>query len=175
MERDALSDRGEFSIRAAGDQVVRYRFDAKTYVERQQKMIDVPRLRPGDQVEVLSDLLGNSPVRYARTIHVIDLTPPPRTRPNPRSAITDAAPKGDLTFSGLVARVNDRTLVLRTRDAAEQTILIRRDTRFLSDGEPVAATGLKPNMRVFVRAGNDVDGHVEAYQVVWGKILLPNL
>ncbi len=137
-------------------------------------MIDVPRLRPGDQVEVLSDLLGNSPIRYARTIHVIDPTPP-RPRPKPRSEIADALPKGDLTFSGVVARITDRSLVLRTRDAAEQTILIRRDTRFLSDGEPVPSTGLKPNMRVFVRGGNDEDGRVEAYQVVWGKILLPNL
>lgn len=174
VDRGAMPDGGEFSVRAAGGQVVRYRFDAKTYVEREDTMIDVPRLRPGDDVEVLSDLLGNSPVRYARTIHVLDLTPPPRRAARPHFQINDAIPRGDLTFSGVVSRLSDGRLVLRTRNAGEQTILIRKDTRFLADGETVAASSLKVNMRVFVRAGKDEFGHAEAYQVVWGGILLPN-
>lgn len=178
VERDARKDKGEFSVRAAGDQVVRYWFDAKTYVERQEKMIDVPRLRTGEQVEVLSDLLSGSPVRYARTIHVIDPAPPRRAANRPRSGI-DAAqepvfPRGDMTFSGVVARLSDGRLVLRTRDAGERTILLRQDTRFLADGQIVAAADLKTNMRVFVRAGKDLDGHVEAYQVAWGEILIPH-
>jgi hypothetical protein len=178
LERDGTADGGEFTVRAAGNQVVRYRFDAKTYVECEEKMIDVPRLRPGDPVEVLSDLLGNSPVRYARTIHVIDPSPPLRSRPRSREGLDLAyrppVPRGDMTFSGVVSRLSDGRLVLRTRDAGEQTILIRQDTRFLADGETVTAADLKTNMRVFVRAGKDVFGHVEAYQVVWGGILQPH-
>jgi hypothetical protein len=172
VERDALAA-GEFSVRAAGNQVVRYRFDARTYVEREERLIDVPRLRSGEQVEVLSDLLGNSPVRYARTIHVIDPAPPPRSRPRPRPDFNDP-PRGDMTFSGVVSRLSDGRLVLRLHDAGEQTILIRQDTRFLADGETVAAAELKTNTRVFVRAGKDESGHVGAYQVVWGGILLPH-
>jgi len=132
-------------------------------------------------------------LRYARTIHVIDPAPPPRaaTRPGSRlelavspavgTALTPGLgrtheppiPRGDMTFSGVVSRMSDGRLVLRTRNAGEQTILLRQNTRFVADGETVAAAELKTNMRVFVRAGKDVFGHVEAYQVVWGGILLP--
>ena len=193
LERDAQTDGGEFSVRTAGNQVVRYRFDAKTYVEREERPVDVPRLRPGEKVEVVSDPLSGSLLRYARTIHVIDPVPPPRaaTRPGSRlelavgpavgTALTPGLgppheppiPRGDMTFSGVVSRMSDGRLVLRTRSAGEQTILLRQNTRFVADGETVAAAELKTNMRVFVRAGKDVFGHVEAYQVVWGGILLP--
>ena len=78
-----------------------------------------------------------------------------------------------MTFSGVVSRLSDGRLVLRTRSAGEQTILLRQNTRFVADGESVPAAELKTNMRVFVRAGKDVFGHVEAYQVVWGGILRP--
>ena len=37
----------------------------------------------------------------------------------------------------------------------------------------VDAATLKPNMRVFVRAGKDLYDQVEAYQVIWGTILDP--
>jgi hypothetical protein len=183
LERDAETDGGEFSVRAAGNQVVRYRFDAKTFVEREERLIDVPRLRPGEKVEVVSDPLTGSLLRYARTIHVIDPAPPPRaaTRPGARldPALTPSLtpslfPRGDMTFAGVVSRLSDGRLVLRTRNAGEQTLLLRQDTRFVADGETVAAADLKTNMRVFVRAGKDVFGHVEAYQVVWGGILLPH-
>jgi hypothetical protein len=193
LERDAPTDGGEFSVRAAGNQVIRYRFDAKTYVEREERPIDVPRLRPGEKVEVVSDPLSGSLLRYARTIHVIDPAPPPpraATRPGSRldpslaplgPAVTSGLgpsheplfARGDMTFSGVVSRLSEGQLVLRTRTAGEQTLLLRQNTRFVADGETVAAAELKTNMRVFVRAGKDVFGHVEAYQVVWGGILLP--
>jgi hypothetical protein len=197
LERDAQTDGGEFSVRAAGNQVVRYRFDAKTYVEREERPIDVPRLRPGEKVEVVSDPLSGSLLRYARTIHVIDPAPPPRTATRPGSrldpslnpglaplfgpAVTSVLgpaheplfPRGDMTFSGVVSRLSEGRLVLRTRTAGEQTLLLRQNTRFVADGETVAAAELKTNMRVFVRAGKDLFGHVEAYLVAWGGILLP--
>ena len=47
------------------------------------------------------------------------------------------------------------------------------DTRYLEDGQVVDLAQLKPNMRVFVRAGKDLYNEVEAYQVIWGKILAP--
>ena len=33
---------------------------------------------------------------------------------------------------------------------------------------------LKPNTRVFVRAGRNLDDDLEVYQVIWGEILEPN-
>jgi hypothetical protein len=37
----------------------------------------------------------------------------------------------------------------------------------------VEPADLKPNMRVFVRAGRNLYNEVEAYQVIWGTILMP--
>ncbi len=79
---------------------------------------------------------------------------------------------GNLTFSGVVSRLNSESLVLRTR-AGEQTLLIRRDTRYVANGDTVEAAQLRPNMRVFVRAGRNLYEQVEAYQVIWGSILDP--
>jgi hypothetical protein len=161
-------------VRAAGNEVVRYRFDSKTYVEREERLIEVSGLRPGEHVEVLSDSLAGSPLRYACTIHVIGAVAPPRPRTTPRPALAPIFPPGGMTFSGVVSNFSEGRLVLHTRDSGEQTILLRRDTRFLADGESVPAANLKTNMRVFVQAGKDSFGHVEAYQVVWGEILQPH-
>jgi len=38
----------------------------------------------------------------------------------------------------------------------------------------VEPDALKPNTRVFVRAGKDIYGEIEAYQVIWGAILQPD-
>src|SRR5580698_3281792 len=77
LERDTPAVSGEFSIRAAGNQVFRYRFDHDTYVERENQLTTVPGLNPGEKVEVLSDSLPASFLRYARTVHVTDSEPPP--------------------------------------------------------------------------------------------------
>src|SRR5881409_329767 len=69
LERDPQIAAGQFSIRLADNQVFRYQFDRKTYVEREQQLIDVPRLNPGEKVEVVSDSLPGLVLRYARTVH----------------------------------------------------------------------------------------------------------
>jgi hypothetical protein len=79
----------------------------------------------------------------------------------------------NLTFSGVIYRLTPERLVLHIRERADQTILLRQDTSFLENGGSVDAASLKPNMRVFVRAGKDIWDQVEAYQVVWGSILAP--
>src|SRR3954469_6810317 len=71
LERDTPAT-GEFSVRNGENQVFRYHFDAKTYVERENQMIDVPRLQPGEKVEVVSDSVPGSILRYARTVHVYE-------------------------------------------------------------------------------------------------------
>jgi hypothetical protein len=178
LERDAPGGSGEFSVRAADNQVFRYHFDAKTYVEREAQMIDVRRLLPGEKVEVVSDTVPGSVLRYARTIHVFQDAPPPRslTAGRLRAYRTTAersVPTGTLTYSGVVFRLTGERLVLHTREGGDQTILLRKDTRFLENGETVEAANLKPNMRVFVKAGKDLYDQVEAYQVIWGSILDP--
>ena len=178
LERDTQLAQGEFSVRAADNQVFRYQFDRKTYVERETQLIDVRRLQPGDKVEVVSDVVPGLVLRYARTIHVIEDPPAPRPLTagrlrSYRNSVERALPAGNLTYSGVVFRVNPERLVLHTRVGGEQAILLRKDTRFVANGEIVEAADLKPNMRVFVRAGKDVYEQVEAYQVIWGTILDP--
>jgi hypothetical protein len=85
----------------------------------------------------------------------------------------DLFPRGDLTFAGIVARVGQDMLVLRTRAKGELRLLLRPDTRYVQDGVLADASGLGVNTRVFVRGGRNLDGDLEAYQVMWGEILRP--
>lgn len=177
LECDARAA-GELSIRAADNRVLRYQFDGKTYVEREERLIEPARLVAGEKVEVLSDAVAAYPLRYARTIHVIQPALPPRPQTLGRLRAYDpktesAIRTGNITFSGVVFRLNSQRVVLHTREAGDLSILLRQDTRYLADGQLVDAESLKPNMRVFVRAGKDVYNEVEAYQVIWGKILNP--
>ena len=169
---------GELSIRAADNRVLRYHFDAKTYVERDEHLIDTARLVAGEKVEVLSDTVAGNAVRYARTIHVIQPVAPPRPKTLGRLRAYDpkaepAVRTGNMTYSGVVFRLNSERVVLHTREAGDLSILLRKDTRYLADGQVVDLESLKPNMRVFVRAGKDLYNDVEAYQVIWGTILTP--
>ena len=38
-------------------------------------------------------------------------------------------------------------------------------------GLPLERSNLEPQTRIFVRAGRNLDGDVEAYTIVWGEIL----
>ena len=176
LECDARP-KGELSIRTADNEVLRYQFDAKTYAEREEHLIEAGRVRPGEQVEVVSDRMPGSLVRYARTIHVIQPTPPPRPLSQGRlrayNPKQDPVRTGNLTYSGVVYRLSDERVLIHTREAGDLAILLRKDTRYLQDGVVVEPADLKLNMRVFVRAGKDLYGEVEAYQVIWGTILTP--
>ncbi len=178
VERDDAIAGSEFSIRGPENEVVRYRFDSKTAVTRDDVLASVLQLHPGDLVEVQSGAIADSPLRYARSVHATPIAPPTRIAPRPRTRTTAAIEplfsRGDLTFSGVVSFLSDNRLVLRTRDLGDQTILLRRDTRYLASGDIAKGSDLKANMRVFVRAGKDLFGHTEAYQVMWGGFLQPH-
>ena len=187
LECDTPAPSGEFSIRASGsNQVYRFAFDAKTYVERQDQRVSMAAIDKGDTIEVVSDRDESAAVHYARTVHVIEarVTPPApvsagryRLHRKPvepyQSPVEWMAPRGDLTFSGVIARLTSDRLVLHARLQGEQTILLRGDTRYLAGGELVDRADLRPNTRVFVRAGKNLQDQVEAYQIIWGEILEP--
>jgi len=165
--------RKELSVRAgilsvrAGDRLVKFRFDTRTYVERDNRPIEGAQLQLGEKVEVVSDAMPGAVMRTAQSIHVLTPQLVQRRRPPLET------PKGDLTFSGLVLRLTNSRLVLHQRDNEDVEIVLRPDTRYLENGEAVTAGNLKPNMRVSVRADKNVAGNVEAYQVVWGSMLAP--
>ena len=183
LERDPQTTSGEFAVRAGDNQVFRFLFDGQSYVERDQQPIEVARLQPGELVEVVSDEKADSLLRYARSIHVLPSPAPPRPLSQGRvrayrssaDRLTSerAIPAGALAFSGVVFRLNSDHVVLHTRAAGDQTILLRQDTRYLEDGDLVSSSQLQPNMRVFVRAGRTLYNEIEAYQVIWGTILQP--
>jgi hypothetical protein len=189
IECDAPEPSGQFSLRAhITNQVYRFSFDAKTYIEREDQRITMSGVQKGDTLEVVSDRDENVAVHYARTVHVIKshLAPPmpvgsgryrmyrPRVVDTHRTSPLDfLAPRGDLTFSGVIARLTTNGMVLHTRVDGEKTILLRLDTRYLEGGAVVDAADLKPNTRVFVRAGKNLEDQIEAYQIVWGGILQP--
>jgi len=169
---------GELAVRVADNQVLRYQFDRKTYVERDDHLIEAARLVPGEKIEIVSDRAPGFTLRYARTIHVVQAVTPPRqprasALPKPYNPRTDTFRRGTRSYSGVIYRINGEKLVLHTRSDGDLNILLRKDTRYLQDGQVVEANELKPNTRVFVSAGKDLYNEVEAYQVVWGKILDP--
>jgi hypothetical protein len=176
LERDTNVATGEFAIRAPDNQVYRYRFDAKTFVQRDTLSGGMEHVKLGDKVTVDSDPVPGSLLRYARTIRVDAAAPSAladnRLHPGIVSLLDRTPQSGNLTFSGVVARSSAQSLVLRTRDG-EQTLLIRRDTKYVNNGDTVEAAQLLPNTRVFVRAGRNLYEQVEAYQVIWGSILEP--
>ncbi len=183
LERDPQASGGQFSVRLPSFEVLRFRFDSHTTVERDGHAIDVPRLKPGEKVEVVADAIPGLVLRQARSVAVtIDpFAQPPAPRPPRlgqlrsanRYAEERALPTGNLTYSGVVARFGADRIVLHTRDGKEQALLLRKDTRYLLNGDLVDAAVLKLNTPVFVRAGRDLWDQVEAYQVIWGKILAP--
>lgn len=178
IECHASGGSGELSVRTADNQLLRFAFDDKTYFEREQEYVAPGRLEKGDWLEIVSDKTPSGVLPYARTVHVIERRAPARSRPVAlptayRSPVDPLFPRGDLTFSGVVERLNGERLVVHTRAAGEKTILLRQDTSFVAEGNPVEGSALEPNTRVFVRAGKNLDNQVEAYQVVWGEILEP--
>ena len=191
LESDT-GETGELSIRAQNNRVYWYVYDTRTYVERENRLSSVPKRRKGDELEIVSDSGPDALLRYARTIHVVVAPSLPEARQPKQSQGRYAMPRrpviredplksdllmmrGNLTFAGQVCQLNDVRFVLRTRSDGEKIIYFRPDTRFLKDGGVVAPNSLRLNTRVYVRGGKNLDGEIEAFQVIWGEILSPGL
>lgn len=180
LECDTAPGAGEFSVRTGAHQVFRFRYDAKTYFEREGALGSAAKLVKGDLVEVVADRVAQPALRYARTVHVLDREPPRRTPVSQgryrayRGTYEPVLPIGDLTLAGVVARVGDGSLLLRTRKDGEKTVRLRQDTRYLESGREVAASALRADTLVFVRGSRNFDDEFEAYQVIWGEILEPD-
>src|SRR5437764_4693980 len=160
----------------------RFVTDARTFIERDHQRITCAKLSGGDRMEIVSDRSTEPGARYARLVSVINADLRPRRRP-PIVARAPLkyddptlrfAPRGSLTFTGVVLRLESTGLVLRTRMDGEKWIVVRRDTSFREDGLQVEPSSLQSSTRVFVRGGTNLDGQVEAYEVVWGEILTPS-
>ena len=189
LESDT-GETGELSVRTQTDHVYWYVYDAKTYVEADHKPTSVARLNKGDQIEIVSDAGPDAALRYARIIHVLESPKPHALAARPASLGRYAMPRhpverddplqvdmllsrGTLTFAGQVCQLNDERFVLRTRTDGEKTIYLRPDTRFMKDGGVAPASALRLNTRVFVRGSKNLEGEIEAFQVIWSEIPEP--
>lgn len=186
LESDT-SETGELSIRTPANRVYWFVYDAKTYVEQDNHLSSVPKLRKGAEVEVVCDTGPDVALRYARTIHVVDsaaekavaqkqfsqgryaLPRRPAAREDPLQSDLFQA-RGTLAFAGLVCQLNGERLVLRTRSGGEKTIYLRPDTRYMKDGGVSAAGSLHLNTRVYVRGSQNLEGEIEAFQIIWGAL-----
>jgi hypothetical protein len=121
-------------------------------------------------LEIITDHKPGSRDCYIRMLQVI----PPGPRPGRANTVAKRPafdlPRGDRTISGVIIRRDAGSITLRTR-TGEQTLVLRKDTRFLADGAQQDSGALAVNTRVFVRAGRSLDGSVQAYQVMWGEIV----
>jgi hypothetical protein len=162
---------GDLSVRRADNEVYVCHYDAHSYIERDHRHTTVPSLKPGEPLEVLADHKPGSSTCYARIVQVVDPEPERlRARTRPVSNVLGFTPKGDRAYAGLVLQVDQRSVTLRTR-AGDQVLHLRPDTRYLNAGQRMDASGMTVNTRVFVRAGRDIYGNLEAYQVMWGAML----
>lgn len=180
LEMDAAGATGELSIRSPDNRVFRFLYDGRTYIERDKQRIPASKLKSGETLEIVSDTGAGASLRYARIVHVIERELPQK-RPaslgrlrSYRNVTEHIMPRGNMTFSGVISRLNQERMLLRTRIDGEKTIFLRLDTRFIEGGSVVESSSLKPNTRVFVRAGRNLENEIEAYQVVWGEILSPS-
>jgi hypothetical protein len=165
-------------VQVAEGQIAECGFDIRTWMERDGQRLEAAALAVGDRLEIVADQRPTG--CYARTLHVLDV--PPQNpiagrRPSMKreySSPTDRyAPRGDMTVTGLVAELSEQWLTIRTRTEGHQRFLLRHDTRYVGEGLRTAREALARGTRVFVRAGRNFEGVVEAYQVIWGGILKP--
>ena len=173
---------GELAVRTTESQVYSCHFDSYTYLERDNQRLGFGGVKTGDKVEIVADRKPGGSRCYVRTLRVMEnrpgiVNPGYRVNPNPRPfrSTTDLLfPRGNMTFSGVVLRLNPEMMILRTWRDGEKTILLRADTRYMDSGLLSEFSGLPPNTRVFVRGGKNLDNELEAYQVIWGEIRGPH-
>jgi len=167
---------GQFVFQSAGNRLYYCTYDAKTYIERESRLITIAGAEKGDRLEVVSDYKPNSAVCYARLVHILDLKRSYPVRPRPKASnrpVEPFGPRGNMTLSGLVMDVKSNVLTLKSRTGQYESIQLRSDTRYSTEGQTAEAGNLRVNTLVFVRCGRNLENQVEAYQVVWGKILRP--
>ncbi len=168
MNRGTLASMtsSEISVRASRDAIYFCSYDARTYVERSNSRIAVMDLASGESVEVLADRKPGSSQCYARIIQSVPRHPAVPIDFGARAPV----PLGELTFSGLVTHRDGYALTLRLKSGVKE-IRVGRNTRYIGDGLPLDLDSLPINTYVFVRAGRDAWGQIEAYRVIWGSII----
>jgi hypothetical protein len=172
----------EFAVRSDDYRVHRFRVDDQTFVERDQQRVKLPELLAGDIIDVVTDrTIPPAGPRYARLVKVSKARLEAKTTPTPSSRFRYSdypnsilLSRGAQTFSGIITRMRDSRIVLRTRSGEERMFRLRGDTIFRNAGRSVSASDVVMQSPVFIRAGRSIENELEAYEVMWGEILKPD-
>lgn len=148
-------------------------YDHRTWFEQSRVRVPPTAFQPTDLVEVVADrrLIDGKPC-YIRTVRLADTGPREsgRMKITYRAVTETFAPRGEFQWGGVVSELNATHLVLRTRNEGYKPLRLRKDTRFLEDGVVSIKERLQTNTKIYVRAGRNLEGEVEVYQVVWGAV-----
>jgi hypothetical protein len=161
---------GELVIRGSGNALYACSYDARTYVERFGERIQVTQLSGGEPIEILADRRYGSAACYTRMVQVVNPHPLQRIGLVSARPPDSLAPRGDIAFGGTIIACTDGVLTVRTRTGRVR-LHLRRDTRFIHNGLRIDPDQASVNAHVFIRAGRDLYGDLEAFQVIWGSIV----
>lgn len=150
--------------------------DGRTFIDRSRERLTLKDLKPGDFLELVTERHGIG-VCFARMIHVAGLERRFGGRGqmgSVRRSTESFAPRGSVAITGVVRNLQSNSIELRTRQDGNMRFRLRPDTIFVRDGVRVEAGEVDRTQPVFIRAGYDFNGELEAYQVTWGAIVQPD-
>jgi len=162
-----------FLLKTVTNKEFRCTYDHRTWFEQSRVRVSPSSFQPTDLVEIVADrrLIDGRPC-YVRTVRLADLNPKEtsRMRITYRPVTESIFPRGEYQWAGTVNEITPDKLVLRTRTEGYKTVLLRRDTRFMEDGVVSERARLQPNTKISIRAGRNLSGEVEVYQIIWGAV-----
>lgn len=181
----AWNPSGRFEIAARDREVYPCAFDEDTYLSGSSGRVSASDIRVGQRVEAVVDRRGEPGSCKALTLYVLMASRALRQADESyeayrlaldrqRHLLDHIYPRGRLTISGIVLEHSSSRLLVSTRSDGRKELRLRDDTRYTDHGSPSDASMLEVNSMVFVRAGQGIDGRLEAYQVIHGQILLPD-
>lgn len=175
LEREGDEREGQLSVRGADHHVRVLLYDGATASQREDRAVAATALRAGDLLEAVCHGHPEPRCRAARIVVARPAPASPAAWPRIGWGRPDWGPgwppRGHLLLAGVIAEVFTDRIRLRTRGGGEYLLRLRDDTSLIGDGVAAGAGQLRVNMHVFVRAGRGLEGDLEAFQVVWGRIL----
>ncbi|MBI2686927.1 MAG: hypothetical protein HYX27_11480 [Acidobacteria bacterium] len=165
--------KSSFLLKTVTHKEFRCTYDHRTWFEQSRIRVAPNAFQPSDLVEIVADrrLIDGMPC-YVRTVRLADLNAKEsgRMRITYRAVTESIIPRGEYQWAGTVSELTPEKLVLRTRTEGYKTLVLRRDTRYMEDGVVSERARLQPNTQISIRAGRNLSGEVEVYQIIWGSV-----
>lgn len=178
VEWQVTAEGGEFAWRGGDLRRRKCAVNSSTYYMTGDKRVAADRIQKGATIEFIA---GSDPASEAECVALTVYLRLPPLRRSPVTDFTSAGrapvlldnlwPRGNLTFAGVVQHIDARELRLRTRKGEEHVLVLRDDTSYRKQGRRSSHGELTEQTEVYVRAGRNLFGEVEAYHVIWGEIL----